>query len=80
MQRRKEIVEGRSARRNFYRNDVINKVRRDCISFSSKHERNGGKSVIYAGASPKYFSPRPVRRVNAIITEDRRIRDNGGAE
>lgn len=48
MQRRNEIAGG-SARRNFYRNDVINKVRRDCISFSSKHERNGGKSVIYRG-------------------------------
>lgn len=55
MQRRKEIVEGRSARRNFYRNDVINKVRRDCISFSSKHERNGGKSVIYRGRFSQVF-------------------------
>lgn len=63
--------------RNFYRCDV---TKNSCISFSSKHERNGGKCVIYREHFSRVFlTAASRRRVNAIITEDGRIRDNGGA-
>lgn len=63
--------------RNFYRCDV---TKNSCISFSSKHERNGGKCVIYREHFSRVFlTAASRRRVNAIITEGRRIRDNGGA-